>query len=199
MTFNITPRLAGSYSMDFVDSSAKGEHFDPAQIVTYYYSGTENDWTQVNNPLTQTGPFFFGIGTPDGGLVVTNNHDSGTGSLRWAIAAANILDGVNLITFSKDVFYTEQEITLTSGEMSITDSVVIQGLGATLTTVSGDNNSRIFNIKAGISVSVSGLSLTEGYSANDGGAIYLAGKTAVRKCRNLKLFISRRRGSNLYC
>ena len=175
MTFNVAPQSAGSYSMNFVDSSAKGASFISSLASTYYYNSSESDWTQVSNPLTQTGPFFFGNGVPDGGLVVTNNNDSGAGSLRWAISAANILEGVNLITFSKDVFYTQQQITLVTGEINITDHVLIQGLGATLTTVSGNNSSRIFNIDEGISVSVSGLTLTGGYSTNNGGAIYLAG------------------------
>ncbi|MCK4982407.1 MAG: hypothetical protein KAS17_05760, partial [Victivallaceae bacterium] len=177
MTFNVAPQSAGSYSMDFVDASAsaKGADFNPSLVATYYYSGTSGSWTQAGNPLTQSGPFFFGTGVPYGGLVVTNTNNAGSGSLRWAVAAANILDEVNLITFSKDVFYTQETITLTSGEMAITDHVVIQGLGATLTTVSGTDSSRIFNINSGISVSVSGLTLTGGYSAGDGGAIYLEG------------------------
>ncbi|MDN5924749.1 MAG: right-handed parallel beta-helix repeat-containing protein [Xanthomonadales bacterium] len=88
---------------------------------------------------------------------VSNNNDSGAGSLRDAIGQANASVGVaDTITFAPNVTGT---ITLTSGNLQVTDPVDIQGPGAAVLTVSG----------AGI-----GASLTMGSSAttmavSDGG------------------------------
>ena len=170
MTFKITPEDA--FYMSIVDSSATGADFDPLlQAVRYYGS---DGWEVQNAPFNDTGSYFFGIGIPDGGLVVTTDAATGQGSLAWAIAAANFLEGTNYITFSKDFFFQARTITLTS-ELNITDTVVIEGLGTDLITVSGNNSSRVFNIDNSldnkISVSISGMTITKGVAAN-GGAIY---------------------------
>ena len=57
-------------------------------------------------------------------LTVSNLFDSGTGSLRAAIATAQSGD---TITFAKGLHGT---ITLTSGDLPISDSVTIDGPGA---------------------------------------------------------------------
>lgn len=63
---------------------------------------------------------------------VTNLSDSGTGSLREAIALANDHSGADIIAFSSSLSGT---LTLTTGELSITDDVTIQGLGASTLTI----------------------------------------------------------------
>jgi hypothetical protein len=65
-------------------------------------------------------------------LTVTNNLDSGAGSLRAAIAAAQPDD---VIRFAPDL--DGQTITLTSGELDITQDLTIRGPGAGLLTVGG--------------------------------------------------------------
>src|SRR5262249_46632490 len=108
--------------------------------------------------------------------IVTFNNDSGKGSLRQAIANANSLPGTDTITFAPSFFGTARTITLSSGEIAITDPVVIQAPGATLLTVSGNNAGRIFNTTAaatGTTVSVSGMTLTGGKATGDGGAILI--------------------------
>jgi hypothetical protein len=117
-------------------------------------------------------------------FTVTNFVDSGSGSFRQAIFDANTQAGVDEIIF--DTSGVPSTITLTSGELNITDSVNILGQGANLLTVSGNNNSRIFNINDGgsdiIDVLISGLTLTDGtltdltdgHSTSSGGAIFNA-------------------------
>ena len=65
-------------------------------------------------------------------LVVTNDDDSGTGSLRQAIADAASGD---TITFSHSL--RGQTIMLTSGALDITKSLDIDGPGASQLSVSG--------------------------------------------------------------
>src|SRR5512135_2171384 len=60
-------------------------------------------------------------------FVVTNLGDGGDGSLRQAIALSNSTPGPNEIAFAPGLSGT---ITLTSGELQITDDVRIVGPGA---------------------------------------------------------------------
>jgi predicted outer membrane repeat protein len=104
---------------------------------------------------------------------VTNNLDSGAGSLRAEIAAANPGDA---IVFAPGLGPTIQ---LTSDELFINKSLTIQGPGAGLLAISGGNAWRVFEVRgAGTNVTLSGLTITQG-SANalnsnyggDGGGI----------------------------
>jgi hypothetical protein len=107
-------------------------------------------------------------------IVVNNTSDSGTGSLRWAVATANAQTGPSTITFSSSVFNTAQTITLTSGPLTLTNPTLttIQGPGASLLTVSGNNASQIFVVNLNASASISGMTLSQGVSSvwgNGGG------------------------------
>ena len=64
-----------------------------------------------------------------------------------------------------------ETITLTSGELLITNSVTIDGLGANQLAVSGNNASRVFEIATGLNVTISGLTITHGYALEQGGGI----------------------------
>ena len=94
---------------------------------------------------------------------VTNLFDSGAGSLRQAILDANVTAGADEIQFSS----ISGTITLTSGELNITDSLTINGIGADLLTVSGNNSSEVFDIDDGtsnvIDVYLNGLTVSNGY------------------------------------
>ena len=99
-------------------------------------------------------------------LMVTNNNDSGKGSLRAEIAAATSGDAINFSSKLKG-----ETITLTSGELLITVSVTINGLGANRLSVSGNNASRVIEIAAGLNVTINGLTITDGYALDQGGGI----------------------------
>ncbi|MEH2370803.1 Calx-beta domain-containing protein [Nostoc sp.] len=114
--------------------------------------------------------------------IVTNINDSGTGSLRQALINANNDPGIETIIFDQTGIFgdaTPDTITLTSGELSITEGVIIQGTGANKLTISGNNTSRIFNASA--SLSIDGLKITGGNagSNNNGGGIYSTSSVTV--------------------
>src|SRR5262249_31840497 len=97
-------------------------------------------------------------------LVVRNNFDSGTGSLRDAIATAANGD---TIVFADRL--DRQTIKLTSGELAISKSLMISGPGAEALTVSGNHASRVFDISSGVKVSISGLTIADGSQTRGGG------------------------------
>jgi hypothetical protein len=107
-------------------------------------------------------------------FTVTSLADSGTGSLRQAAGNANALAGADDVIFAPGLTGT---VTLTSGEILITDSLTVHGPGAAVLTVSGNDNSRIFHVENSavavpIDVTLSGLTLTHGFSALAGGAVF---------------------------
>ncbi|MCB1811901.1 MAG: hypothetical protein KDK04_09315, partial [Candidatus Competibacteraceae bacterium] len=74
---------------------------------------------------------------------VTTAADSGAGSLRDAVAQANSAAGADVITFNNGL----GTITLTSGQIDITETLTITGPAAGQ-TISGNNSSRIFAVTA---------------------------------------------------
>jgi predicted outer membrane repeat protein len=113
-------------------------------------------------------------------LVTTFNdeNDGGSGgtglSLREAIASANATSGADTILFSSAL--SGRTITLSLGQLNITDHLNIIGLGAENLTINANNNSRIFYVDDGtgntIGVTLAGLTLTGGnVTGGNGGAI----------------------------
>src|SRR5262249_18333816 len=90
-------------------------------------------------------------------LTVLNNLDKGAGSLRDAIAHARDGD-----TVAFDPGLSGQTITLTSGSLDIMRSLDIEGPGAGLLAVSGNDTSRVFAVSEGIDVTIAGLTITHG-------------------------------------
>jgi uncharacterized repeat protein (TIGR01451 family) len=97
-------------------------------------------------------------------VTVTDAGDSGAGTLRQAVA--DVCPG-GVVDF--DATLNRGTITLTSGEIAIDKALTIDGPGRDNLTVSGNNASRIFNTSD--TVTISGLTLRDGYTANSGGAI----------------------------
>ena len=129
-------------------------------------------------------------------LTVMNNLDSGAGSLRADIAAAQSGDTINLSNL-------KGTITLTSGELLIEKSLTIQGPGAGQLAISGgptsaaykwlpptNTGSRVFDV-AGFNTNVmlSGLTITQGSgrgylsSGLGGGILNISGSTlTINSC-----------------
>src|SRR5262249_53575591 len=113
-------------------------------------------------------------------FTVLNNFDSGAGSLRQAILDANANAGPDTIAFAPPV----HQITLTGGELAITDSLNIAGPGANKLTVSGNDASRVLDVESG-TVAIAGLTISHGragkgaahYESTGGGILNLAGLT----------------------
>jgi hypothetical protein len=105
---------------------------------------------------------------------VTSLNDSGMGSLRQAIMDE---PSGGTVDFQAGLTGT---IELTSGELMIAKDLIITGPGADVITVSGLRRSRLFNIAATFTLSVSGLTLARGQvTFVNGGGILNAGTLTV--------------------
>lgn len=113
-------------------------------------------------------------------FVVNNTNDSGSGSLRQAIDDANVAGGNPSITFDAGVFATPQVITLATS-LSVTTSMTVQGPGAGLVTISGNNAVRVMSVGGGVSLVLNDVTVSNG--SNAGGGAILASSTS-----NLTLF-----------
>ncbi|MHC5826079.1 MAG: DUF4347 domain-containing protein, partial [Nostoc sp.] len=104
------------------------------------------------------------------GDIDDGDANNGITTLREAINLANAAAGDDTIAFGgvfKDTI--PDMITLTSGQLTITDDLTILGTGASLLTVSAKNASRVFEISGiGRDVSIDGLAIANG---NDNGIL----------------------------
>jgi predicted outer membrane repeat protein len=110
---------------------------------------------------------------------VTNLADAGPGSLRDALAET---PAGGTVDFQPGLSGT---ITLTSGELAINKDLTIAGPGVNVITISGGNASRVFSISASTTVTLSGLSISNGYVAGPdarGGGIYNSGLLTLSVC-----------------
>ncbi|MGI0481987.1 choice-of-anchor Q domain-containing protein [Geminocystis sp. CENA526] len=168
----------------YVDSliNTEDSEGDEGEIFSALVSGVELNELQLQSLKTQNDHFSIVV---DGQtlqveaaiITVTNTNDSGPGSLRQAILDANALGGEDTIIFGGPIFTdtTPDTIILTSGPLTINESVNIKGTGANLLTISGNNNSRVFQL-GGISANtynLSGLTITGGI-ADLGGGIFMS-------------------------
>src|SRR5262249_22285258 len=109
-------------------------------------------------------------------FTVVNLNDGGPGSLRQAVLDANALTGADTIAFAHGL---TGAIPLTSGQLSITDSLAIDGPGAYRLAVSGNLQSRVFSISGGVTVTIARLTITDGrvIGGTGGGGILNTGST----------------------
>jgi hypothetical protein len=115
--------------------------------------------------------------------VVNNTSDSGAGSLRDIVSLTQSGDTVEFASSLNG-----ETITLTSDAININDSITITGPGASELTISGNNNSEIFSTASSTTVTISGLSLTNGNGVDHAtnsfgaGAVDNFGILAVLNC-----------------
>src|SRR5262245_20879467 len=114
-------------------------------------------------------------------FTVTTNADTGTGSLRAAVVAANKTGGSNLLTFDPTLFATAQTITLTSDDPNLafgpTALVIAPGDNLTIegdptqagVTLDGGGSHRLFGVYAGASLTLEYLTLTGGKAQGGAG------------------------------
>lgn len=122
--------------------------------------------------------WYFAVDNWDPGHVVSTTADSGPGSLRSALLG--VQDG-DVITFDPSL---QGDTIRLKNELQVCSNITIQGPGANLLTVSGEDGSRILKIIQGNSVVVSGLRFSNGRSpaGEDGGAIWSQGILKLSNC-----------------
>jgi hypothetical protein len=106
-----------------------------------------------------------------GTITVTSTNDSGTGSLRDAIAAATNGDTIDFapeLNGATITLTSGQQLSITGLQVTIDASALPAGI-----KISGNSNSRIFSITAGSDVTLNSLELFNGSVTGDnGGGIY---------------------------
>ena len=181
-------------------SGETSKTFDVPITPDSVYEADEQFNLALSMPVGATlGPQSTATGTvvnddnPPASLVVNKVADTDDGfcsptdcSLREAIDAANFNADANTITFSLSGG-GPHVISLTLGELAITENVTITGLGADVLAVQRDAGAaafRIFFIDTGNTVTISGLAISNGraagsYPAGSGAGIFNRGELAL--------------------
>lgn len=144
-------------------------HIPPGAANDTVYSNMATVTTTATDPNSENNTST--AGTTVGCItdpIVINNADSGPGSLRQAIKDAC---DASTITFSGAV---TSPVTLTTAELLINKNLTINGPGANMLTIQrstagGTPNFRVFTINSGSTASISGLTISNGRTA-DGSA-----------------------------
>lgn len=175
ITLSFAPvHIAGGLAKAGLESVLAGKAIDPLLTIVGSLAAAGNlssSKSYTHSPMPASHSGLAGASSHALGVacttnpVVTNNTDSGAGSLRQAILDA--CDG-STITFSS-FLNTAQTITLAS-QLLIDKSLTITGPGANLLTISGNNAVRVFSIATGnLNVTLTGLSVANGKSTAGGG------------------------------
>ncbi|MGA2543606.1 MAG: choice-of-anchor Q domain-containing protein [Verrucomicrobiota bacterium] len=106
---------------------------------------------------------------------MNTNDDGGPGSLRQAIQEACALGAPDIS------FGVTGVITLTNGALLITNNLAIAGPGAANLAISGNFSGSVFEISSNATVSISGVTICDGYGA-PGGGIYNQGRLTLSYC-----------------
>jgi hypothetical protein len=111
----------------------------------------------------------------------TTDNGSTTGTLRWAVAQANSASGSSI---EFELGTGASTITLTSGQLELTESVTIYDRsGQGPVTVSGNDASRVFQVDGGVTASLTGLTISGGFvNGGGGGGLYNAGTATLTDC-----------------
>ncbi|MCE7982438.1 MAG: choice-of-anchor D domain-containing protein [Caldilinea sp. CFX5] len=175
---NLRVELNGAHAADFQLVAPPAPVVPPGGATAFQLTfappitGTRTATVAVNSNVTTPNPFTFaiqGTGCPPA-ITVTNNADSGDGSLRQALTA---LCPGGVITFAPHL--RGQTIAL-SNTLLLRQNVTIDGsLLAPPLVISGGYRVRIMQVNRGVTATLAGLVLAEGYIYGDppfpGGAI----------------------------
>ncbi len=137
----------------------------------------------VSFALTNVGPVYTSlvVNTTSGSLF----PGSGFLSLPEAVAFANFdSSGTSTITFDPAVFATPQTITLNGTQLELfnaTETETITG-PAVGVTVNGGGLSRVFQVDANVTASISGLTISGGSANNGGGLANYGGNLTLTNC-----------------
>ncbi len=203
---NLIGNTAGSEgwgSTDQVNESSLG-----LAGLGFYGGPTATVALQPGSPAIENGITVFNITTDQRGFLRSPNPDigafqtlagaevvnttlgtasvpSGDLSLSAAVNLANSARVSHTITFAPSVFATAQTITLASGPLDLNSTGGTQSIiGSTAgLSVSGGGSSQVFKIDAGVTASLSALTITRGNSMGaDGGGLVNSGNLTLTDC-----------------
>ena len=179
--FTVQPAVSATGTLTFTPAvSASGT----ATVTVTLADNGSNSAPNVNTSAAQT----FTITVTASIIMVTSNADSGAGTLRQALLDAAASPSANSVVFAAAVF--TGPIVL-SAEIALSDAggVTIDGTSVAggVTIDGGAGTNRIFSIPSGTSLTLRGLTLTNGngtgaLSSGSGGAIYNAGTLVMDQC-----------------
>lgn len=152
---------------------------DQRRLTVAKTAGSSGAVLALGVSLVAATPGSAGAGGP---IVVDSLADDGSGGLTLREAIDSATDG-DVITFAPGLTGT---ITLDGSQITIDDAIEIQGPGATVLTVSGDDSSRVFYVNADNddSVTISGLTISDGDASNGAGILaYQTGPFTLRDSR----------------
>ncbi len=201
VTFNLysnanatgTPLYTDTESL--VNGTASSKNYTPTATGTDYWVATYNG--DSNNTLVSTGDAADPVAI--GSLVVNTTSDSanpgsGLNTLRQAIACADSLGaGTHAITFgdgsaSGGTNFTDgtaHTIQLTSALPDLASNITITGPAANLLTINGEGQTggfRVFTIDSGDTVTLSGMTISNGYTSGLGAGIDNKGSLTINAC-----------------
>ena len=116
-------------------------------------------------------------------FVVTHPGDSGRGSLRWALGVANATPDTDTITIRA----LSEAIVLSRPLPALRDDLTIRVEGD-VTLQAGGTDMRLFEVNAGVSLTMTGMTLTggrAGANVQQGGALYVheGARASLTDCR----------------
>ena len=127
-------------------------------------------------------PTIFTVNTL--GDALSGSGDSG--DLRYCINEANADDGPNQIVFDPTVFSTPQTITLSLGQLELSDTGGTQTITgpAAGVTISGGGYNGVFRVDSGVTASISGLTISDGAIGypDSGGGLANYGTATLTGC-----------------
>jgi hypothetical protein len=166
--FGPSPEETG---IPLVENPSLADKEPPMQLLSWLYermTGRPHTWrAPARKPAPRFRPRLESLERRDvpSTLAVTNTHDSGAGSLRADIAAAQSGDTIDLSNLGG------QTIALTSGELVINKSLTIQGPASAQVTVNAGLHSRVFEVDGtSTNVTLSGLTITRGSATSGSGS-----------------------------
>lgn len=114
---------------------------------------------------------------------------TGTCTLRAAVQESNALPGIDVICVPAGFYplglFGSGENAAATGDLDITDDLVIKGAGTSATIIEGFSMDRVFDIAQSdtISVTMTGLTVQGGSAPLEGGGIRYGSRLTMRNCR----------------
>ncbi len=162
--------LPASPAVDRGSSTLAVDRTNSGQVLTTDQRGVSLIKRTVGSSVDMGSTELFSLTTP---LVVTVAADENDGnvspadlSLREAVILANGSAGTDTITFAPAINGTEIDLTL--GQITVSDSLILNGNGATQTIVDAQLASRILDItQSAATVAINGMTLKNGRTAGN--------------------------------